>query len=433
MANNITAPITLESISITAPITLGARGQDGDSAYEVAVENGYTGTVEEWLDSLVGPEGTGNNQTLQELLDKDNSATGTINVDIFSGYSGVFDSIQFNTGADTTMGQAQLAWNSEDLTLDLGLDTNVTLQVGQEQLIRVKCIDPSGVYDGMAVYAAGTVGQSDNIEIERFTASYTGVDELYFIGIATEDIAENAVGFVTTFGKVREVDGREFGTGQGIKDPANTGDWVLGDILWVSPNQAGTLTAIKPLAPNRRMAVAMVLSAPNQKNITLMVRAEHGYHLDEIHDIYYNSQEDRDLLLWNASDRVWENGTLTSADITGALGYTPLSSETDDVYTLTSLSGTVTPDAANGTSQKFPLTENVTNFNTPINLPDGQSMLIQILQDITPRTLALQDEAWVIMGSGIESDIGSLAAGQYAWLSISRYETDYLISITTQA
>lgn len=35
----------------------GVKGDDGKSAYEVAVENGYSGTVDEWLESLVGPQG----------------------------------------------------------------------------------------------------------------------------------------------------------------------------------------------------------------------------------------------------------------------------------------------------------------------------------------------------------------------------------------
>lgn len=33
------------------------RGDNGKSAYEVAVENGYEGTVEEWLESLKGEPG----------------------------------------------------------------------------------------------------------------------------------------------------------------------------------------------------------------------------------------------------------------------------------------------------------------------------------------------------------------------------------------
>lgn len=33
------------------------KGDDGDSAYEVAVNEGFVGTVEEWLQSLVGADG----------------------------------------------------------------------------------------------------------------------------------------------------------------------------------------------------------------------------------------------------------------------------------------------------------------------------------------------------------------------------------------
>lgn len=36
----------------------GAPGDDGDSAYQVAVNNGFVGTQSQWLDSLVGPPGS---------------------------------------------------------------------------------------------------------------------------------------------------------------------------------------------------------------------------------------------------------------------------------------------------------------------------------------------------------------------------------------
>ena len=35
----------------------GANGADGKSAYELAVENGYEGTLDDWLESLVGATG----------------------------------------------------------------------------------------------------------------------------------------------------------------------------------------------------------------------------------------------------------------------------------------------------------------------------------------------------------------------------------------
>lgn len=35
----------------------GASGNDGKSAYEVAVDNGFEGSEQEWLESLKGPRG----------------------------------------------------------------------------------------------------------------------------------------------------------------------------------------------------------------------------------------------------------------------------------------------------------------------------------------------------------------------------------------
>lgn len=46
---NITEPITIS--------TVGVAGQRGKSAYEVAVDNGFTGTEKEWLESLKGKDG----------------------------------------------------------------------------------------------------------------------------------------------------------------------------------------------------------------------------------------------------------------------------------------------------------------------------------------------------------------------------------------
>ena len=57
---NITEPITIS--------TVGVAGQRGKSAYEVAVDNGFIGTEQEWLESLKGKDGK----------DGVNSTTGTV-------------------------------------------------------------------------------------------------------------------------------------------------------------------------------------------------------------------------------------------------------------------------------------------------------------------------------------------------------------------
>jgi len=103
----------------------------------------------------------------------------------------------------------------------------------------------------------------------------------------------------------------------------------------------------------------------------------------------------------------------------------------DGIHTITSASGVATPDAANGRSQKFPLTENVTDFNPPTNLDDGESMSIGGTQDaVTPRTVTL-DASWKIY-AGTAADIGSLAAGEGFELAIKRVGSEYRIWISTQ-
>ena len=60
----ISANITTQAEEITAELSsqeqvqyemqiAGRRGKEGKSAYEVAVDNGFEGTEQEWLDSLV--------------------------------------------------------------------------------------------------------------------------------------------------------------------------------------------------------------------------------------------------------------------------------------------------------------------------------------------------------------------------------------------
>lgn len=39
----------------------GASGSDGKSAYEIAVDNGFEGSEQEWLNSLKGPQGPAGN------------------------------------------------------------------------------------------------------------------------------------------------------------------------------------------------------------------------------------------------------------------------------------------------------------------------------------------------------------------------------------
>lgn len=79
----------------------GADGEDGASAYEIAIANGYTGTVTEWLDSLHGTDGT----------DGADGADGASAYDIAvaNGYNGTvsewLESLHGAAGADGLNGE----------------------------------------------------------------------------------------------------------------------------------------------------------------------------------------------------------------------------------------------------------------------------------------------------------------------------------------
>lgn len=68
----------------------GTPGKDGKSAYEIAIENGFDGTEEEWLDSLKGADGTtpdlqiGTVETLEPGSEATVSITGTSDQPVLS-------------------------------------------------------------------------------------------------------------------------------------------------------------------------------------------------------------------------------------------------------------------------------------------------------------------------------------------------------------
>lgn len=77
----------------------GAPGQDGKSAYELAVEAGFTGTSAEWLDSLVGPQGPEGPSGSQGPAGQD----GRDGADGSSGFSPIVSTTPIASGTQVTI------------------------------------------------------------------------------------------------------------------------------------------------------------------------------------------------------------------------------------------------------------------------------------------------------------------------------------------
>ncbi len=166
-----------------------------------------------------------------------------------------------------SIGGHAVSWNTDESTLDVVLN-GATLQVGQEQLIRVTNNSGVAVNNGTAVMATGTLGNSGRITVAK--ANLTQSNAKYILGIVTETIASGADGFVTAFGKVRGIQTNGVNYGE---------TWVDGDVLYVKDSGNGALTKVVPTDTQVKLPVAIVISA-HGSNGTLFVRVNS---IDENH------------------------------------------------------------------------------------------------------------------------------------------------------
>lgn len=206
------------------------------------------------------------------------------------------DYIDINTTAPVPVGAVgRLKWNDTDGTLDLGLKGgNVTLQVGQENVLRVKNDEATTLNDGEVVYITGASGA--NLLVKRALGN-SDVTSASTIGVVTESIAANGQGFITTFGQVRGLDTSAFNEG---------------DVLYLSPTIAGAITATKPVAP-QHMVLVGYCTKKSAGNGEIFVKVDNGYEIDELHNVLVAAPvQAGSLLIYDATVGVWKNARLTA-------------------------------------------------------------------------------------------------------------------------
>ena len=130
-------------------------------------------------------------------------------------------------------------WSEADQTANIGMEYDVTQQVGQEVYARVGNTTGVTIPNGSVVGFAGAT--SDALLVEPFIADGSH-PSLYILGVMTHDLPDSGQkGYCTTFGFVRNL---------------NTSAFSPGDILYASPTTPGALTKVKPTAPNNVVPVA---------------------------------------------------------------------------------------------------------------------------------------------------------------------------------
>jgi gas vesicle protein len=214
------------------------------------------------------------------------------------------DSIKFNTNPPLTTQLGEIYWDPEDNTLAIDMGNDVIQQVGFEQYIEIKA-NGANIDKGTVVWATDAVSTGNSGIIRGANKLANGsTPPRFLIGVATENIISDENGRITTFGVIREADLRDYGS---ISET-----WSVGDILYPSPTILGGWTKVEPTSPNLVMPIAFILFINNgntKSNVTMMVRVDNGYNLEEIHNVYISNILNGDSLTYNSSISSWTNSS----------------------------------------------------------------------------------------------------------------------------
>jgi hypothetical protein len=224
-------------------------------------------------------------------------ATQDVDLGEFELKSGQLELDQTPTG---TAGVAVMRWNDTDGTVDLGLKGgNVTLQIGQEQVLRVVNKTATNINlleaNYQAVRVTGAQGQRLKVDLAQATNDALSAET---IGLVTETINNNQEGFITTSGLVRGIN---------TTGSLQSETWADGDIVYLSPTTAGNITNVKPVAPNHLIIIGYVVRAHATQG-SIFVKVDNGYELNELHNVLITSVQKGDSLEYNGT--VWVNSNI---------------------------------------------------------------------------------------------------------------------------
>jgi len=191
----------------------------------------------------------------------------------------------------------RVQWNQDDGTMDVGLYGGSVLQVGQELMFYSKNTSGSLIANGTPVMFTGTIGSSGKLTFGLAVADGT-VPADYMMGVATQDIADNEFGYVTSFGLVR---------GFNTTGAPYSETWNDGDLLYFGTASPGTWTKVQPIAPRIDVPVAVVVNAGSGGSGSIFVRMTIAESLARLQDVYISGLANGDLLQYDSVQQRWEN------------------------------------------------------------------------------------------------------------------------------
>lgn len=170
--------------------------------------------------------------------------TGDI-IQSLAGYYGPIETVtheDFDSGATApSYKEGRLFYDKNSKTIAYYNDnSNVTVNLGQEELVRVYNNTGSTILNGQACYVNGGHLTFPTVALAKADIAATSSS---VIGIATSDIADSTYGYITTSGIVHDID---------------THLYPNGTVLYLSDTVAGGYTNVLPLQPSYNVVLGYV-------------------------------------------------------------------------------------------------------------------------------------------------------------------------------
>ena len=265
-------------------------------------------------------------------------------IDDTGNASGIL-SQQFSNGSAVTLAAGKFWYDGSTGSWNAGMGGgNITQQVGEELFIYGKASATITDSPLQIIYHTGTVGASGVVTFAPTIAGITNANDI--IGIATEPLANNAFGRITTFGLVRGIttNGSAFGE-----------TWADDDAIWYNP-ATGNPTNIQPVAPYIKVQVGLVVKAGSGGSGSFQVGIFKGSTLGGTDsNVLFGTLANNNLIAYDNAAGYWKNvtasslglGTVTSVGGTGTVSGLTLSGTVTSSGNLT-LGGAITGFAASG-------------------------------------------------------------------------------------
>lgn len=169
----------------------------------------------------------------------------------------------------------------------------------------VKNDDSVTITKGMPVYAFSGTGDRMTVKRAKNTGDATSAQTVGLV--LSTSIAAGQKGIIMM---------------QGLLDGLSilpTSTWTDGDPVYLGDTD-GSITNIKPYAPNHLVYLGVVTTASNGSAGRMYVRVQNGYELDELHNVQARTPSLKDTLWYDntVSPAQWKTSSISTI-----LGYTP--------------------------------------------------------------------------------------------------------------